>query len=91
MPHARETAPLPPRRAERRQAGQSSNGLRILSANPPTDCCVSSAKLGARLPRELGAWLPPPSREQPPVRLIFVESVCDDDEYDGCYGVKHNT
>ena len=41
--------------------------MRILAANPPTDCCVSSAKLGARLPRELGAWLPP-SREKPPVR-----------------------
>ena len=46
------------------QYGQSSYELRILSANP-TAGCVSSAKLGARLPRELGAWLVPPSRWKP--------------------------
>ena len=57
---------LRPREECNPTTGQS-YGLRILAANPPTDCCVSSAKLGARLPRELGAWLPP-SREKPPVR-----------------------
>ena len=71
------------------QYGQSSYELRILSANP-TAGCVSSAKLGARLPRELGAWLVPPSRWKPPVRTEELASGpgVDGSAGLGCMGLR---